>query len=104
MLLGRVTHEANHFCTSITDSDGKIVNKWIRDAVDGPKMAKRRLSPKAARDNRASSSAEPSIAIRAQVHRPLKAPRTASRTPAGAQRAQQLEEALLKRRVDEIGL
>ena len=103
MLLGRVTYEANHHCSTTTDSFGVTTNKWLRDSVDAPKRPKRRLSPKGVVDNAASSSTDPPKVIEPVMLRPMKAPRTGSRTPTVAQRARLLEEAQLMRRVDEIG-
>ena len=49
MLLGRVTHAANHHVVYVPDDSGKQVVKVLRDAVQCEHRRKRSLSPAAAK-------------------------------------------------------
>ena len=78
MLLGRVTHAANHHVVYEPDDSGELVAKIRRDAVQCSHKRKRRLSPKVLGVAAAvvSGGVEKQASAGSAVPRPLKAPRT----------------------------
>ena len=102
MLLGRVTHAANHFEVADTTADGDTVKRIIRDSVDAPRRVRSHKPPNC-------QPPKPAL-LAAAVARPV-LPWQATSDGSGLTRrrcphtsaAKAADEANMQRRVQEIG-